>query len=538
MILINSSSSVIMVGNALISKMVIDRAVAKDVRAAVMFAVVLGISMIFNIIISGFGNALTVRVSEKMSNSIQSTLTARLFKTEWLSLNRFHSGDMLTRLTSDISSVVDFWISLVPGTVALSIQIVLAFFALYAFDRNLAMFAFLVGPLTALIGFFMGRKLKAIQHEIQKAESVNRSFIHEVVKNILVVKTFENEDESIQKVRRNQMNKFRLIRKKSNMMIASNIAISGGYVLGYMSAFIWGVVRLSSGMTTFGTFTAFLQLVGQIQGPFNSLSRMVPQVASCLASVERLMEYESLALEDTKPEEQVHESFRSLVANDVSYSYIPSKWVFQKLSFEINRGEIASLVGVSGEGKTTVIRLLLSLIKPNAGTIGVLNEGGEYEALSPSTRYLFAYVPQGNTLFSGTIADNVRIGDGSATDADIEEALRLACAWDFVLEMPDKLQTIIGESGTGLSEGQAQRISIARALIRKTPILLLDEATSALDMETENRVLSNIRGLMPQRTCIAITHRMSVADVSDKVFRISSHGLLTRIKNPSSTEEI
>ena len=523
-ILIQSSLSVTSIGTVIASRRMIDLSVSKNFSKAIFFLIIVAVLYLLNIVSGALVNLISVRLNEKMANSMQRSIITRLYKTEWLPFNKYHSGDILTRLTSDVTNIVNFWVTIFPGILGLVVQLILAFMTLFYFDKTLAVFAFILGPVTIVISFFMGRRLKKMQHKIQTAESRCRSKIQESIQNMLIIKAFNIENKSIKQITENQNEKYNWVVKKSNISILAGITLGSGYWLGYFAAFSWGAYKLSIGLTSFGTFTAFIQLVGQVQGPFSGLSRTLPQFVTSLASVERIMELEALELEnigDSAP--LFSENITKIIINNVSFSYKKEKPMISKVSFNLKVGEIAALIGVSGEGKTTMMRLLLSLIKPDSGDITFLLDTGEKVKLTSETRSCFTYVPQGNTLFSGSIVENLYIGKEDATLEELESALKTACAWDFVQELPEKLNTVIGESGLGLSEGQAQRLTIARALLKQSKILLLDEATSALDLETEKAVLSNIRNLRPKKTCIAITHRLSVIDICDRVFRISEN---------------
>ena len=465
-------------------------------------------------------------MNEKMNNHLQRSIISQLYDAEWLSVNKYHSGDILTRVTSDVGSVVSFFSVVCSGIVAFGVQLMAAFITLFVFDRNLALFTFVLGPISVIASFIYGRKIKKMQHKFQEAESKCRSKIQESIHNMLIIKTFNFEEQSMVQITENQNERYRWAIKKNILSVRTNIILGSGYWAGYFAAFTWGAFKLSKGISSFGTFTAFLQLVGQVQGPFIGLSKLVPQFASSLASVERLMELEELEKESgVESPPFLLQNIQALFVKDISFGYKKERTVLSHLSFSVKAGEISALVGISGEGKTTIMRLLLSLMKPDSGELYLLLSSGEHIKLSHKTRHCFAYVPQGNTLFSGSIRENLLVGNNTAQTNQMEEALRASCAWEFIESLPEKMDTLIGESGMGLSEGQAQRLSIARALLKESSILLLDEATSALDLETEKTVLNNIRIMNPKRTCIAITHRSSVIDICDRVFRISDKKL-------------
>jgi ATP-binding cassette subfamily C protein len=301
--------------------------------------------------------------------------------------------------------------------------------------------------------------------------------------------------------------------------------ISLGYWGSYFLVFCWGSSSLSRGATTFGTLTALLQLTSNIQAPLSGLASSFSQFITSFASVERLMDIENLSLENYKlaPTYSMLENITSasIEFKNINFGYTKNTTILKNISLNISSGEIVAIVGTSGEGKTTFIKLLLSLLDDYKGSIHIISNN-KIINVSPETRNLIAYVPQGNTLFSGSIADNLRNGDPSATEKEIESALKSACAWNFITKLQHKTNTIIGERGVGLSEGQAQRIAIARAFLRKKPILILDEATSALDVNTETQILKSIKNLDYSPTCIIITHRPSALSICNRVFRLEN----------------
>lgn len=515
-------SSVATVSTVIIAKQLIDTAVAGKVSGAIYGMVFFGLLYVANILAGILMSVITIRLSEKMNNKLQQRMLERLYRTEWSALNAYHSGDLLTRLTSDVGSVVGLWVSSIPTLVTFLVQFFYAFFTLLYYDKSLAIVAFILGPISLGISWVLGRRVKKLQHAIQAAESKSRSFISESIQNLLVIKSFEVEKISLRRVISNQNEKYKWVVKKSNLGIASNVILSVGYWVGYVIAFLMGVVKLSQKTATFGTFTAFLQLVGQVQSPFAGFMRTVPAILAAMASVERLMELETLEAEEARPEAAVYRGHNpGLIVENLSFRYTPDKQILKDTTAEMLPGKITALIGVSGEGKTTLMRLLLALLRPEAGELQIV-DGAERKILSTGTRGYFTYVPQGNTLFSGTIADNLMIGNQQAGTEEIERALKAACAWEFVQEFRDGIHTVVGEGGFGLSEGQAQRLCIARALMKPSPILLLDEVTSALDMETEKKIFSNIREFEPKRTCIVITHRLSVLSSCDSVYRLES----------------
>lgn len=530
-VLLSAVLSLTGAAQAIVSKQLIDHAVRGGMRQSAGFGVLFALIMGLQLTISSLLTLRTVKLKEAMNNDLQRGFMDRLYRTEWNAAYKYHSGDLLTHLTSDVTSVTEGLITTFPSIVSLVVQFSAAFLTLLYFDKTLALFAFLLGPVSVVISWFIGRKLKRMQHQIQAAESRYRSLLHESVQNLLIIKTFEHEKDSLKEVQASQQNRLFWVLKRTRFNVAADLTMGAGYRLGFFLAFIWGAYRISSGAASFGMFTAFLQLVGQIQGPLEGLARTFPILVAMITSAERLIVFQRLEPELKRDSLPVPpDGIAGLRLTNVAYNYERNKPILTDVSLDVRPGELIALIGTSGEGKTTLLRLLLALIRPERGEIRITGSRHDEMALSPDTRSFFSYVPQGNTLFSGTIADNIRIGLPEASDEDVHRALGAACAKGFVDRLPQGIHTAVGEHGSGLSEGQAQRIAIARALLRPSPILLLDEATSALDMDTEWAVLQNIRNFHPRRTCIAITHRLSVFDVCDQIYRLSDGRLYKQEK--------
>lgn len=506
----------------------IDKSIEEGFVNAAIYIFLFAFIMIAQVFLSAYLTIRTTKFKEPLSYKLQTNFLDRLYKTEWSTLHKYQNGDIQTRLTSDVNNVVDLWCTTVPSMISLFVQLVTAFITLWYFDKSLALFAFLLGPVTILVSWFIGRKLKRYQHHIQTAESQYRSYLTESVHHTLIVKTFEYEQENLKKVTMLQQNKFFWVLKRQMYAVATGVSMGIGYRIGFFLAFGVGAYKLSLGTTSFGTFTAFLQLVGQIQAPMEGLSRSLPLVVAAAASAERLKEFEALALEAEKTTvaSTTLPAIHSITLDRIRFSYEENIPVLKDVTLNVKHGDIIAIIGTSGEGKTTLLRLLLTLIQPESGELYIVDDDEKKLTLSANTRSYFSYVPQGNTLLSGTIADNIRMGYTSATDDQLIEVSKQACAWDFINKLPNGLQTRIGEGGHGLSEGQSQRIAIARALLRPAPILLLDEATSALDLNTEWKVIESLKNMSPLKTCIIITHRLSVIDICDSIYEIKDGQLI------------
>lgn len=510
---------------AIASKNLIDSAVNDELSKAGLFiALFVGI-ILFNQAARAFLSVFTTRTLEKYSNTLRQRIFSKLINIEWAQVSRYHSGDLLTRLTSDISSVTSGSISILPQIIALGVQLIAAFVTLMTYEPSLAVLAFILAPFTVIIARFYAKKMNRMHIKIQETESSYRSQMQEYLQNLMIIKTFNLEEQSKERVGELQKERLHWVTERSKTGVMANIIMSLGYWIGYGLAFGWGIIKLANKTASFGTMTAFLQLVNQIQNPFMGLSRTLPQIIAALASAGRLIELEELNTEKSDFQIETPDS-AGISFDNVSFRYEKDEQILDAISMKAMPGEIIAIVGTSGEGKTTMIRLLLALLKPDAGNITCFDTKGREYNISCSTRNWFTYVPQGNTLFSGSIADNLRSGEPGASEDDMKAVLRAVCALDFVEKLPNGIDTVIGEKAYGLSEGQAQRIGIARALLRKAPVIILDEATSALDIELEEKVLQNIRDMRPVRTCIMITHRRTALSTCNSVYRLKEGSMV------------
>jgi len=537
-VLIGSILSLINVGRSLITKSLIDAATQNNSNQIMKWIVILGILLLVNILLNSTNTITSTYVFENIRNKIQDKLYNHIIHSTWMEHNKYHSVEFLTRITNDVNTITSMITNTIPGIISLLVMLISSFFALLSISPMMSLVSISIFPILILLSKLYGRKLHYFYIELQKKETLYNKFLQESFNNILIVKSFCLENNRLSDFKKIQTEKLNLSMTKSYFSAISNGFLALSSILGYFVVFIWGTISLSlDGMSAFGDMTAMSQLFSNIQAPIYGLSSSFPQLVSALSAADRLIEIETMTLEksthnteiDTKNVkssiEYTYNEIATTLNNEIyfeniSFGYIPAVPILKNISFSINCEETIALVGPSGEGKTTLIRLLLCLIYPNSGNIYI-----DGQNLNINHRKLISYVPQGNTLFSGSIWENLNFGNPDATETQILEALKMSSALDFVNSLPNKLDTLIGEKGLGLSEGQAQRLTIARAFLRKKPILIFDEATSSLDSKTELNILNEIKNLVPKPICIIITHRPSALSICDKIYKLENNNL-------------
>lgn len=452
----------------------------------------------------------------RAQNKIQHDLYARLLGSGWRELRAYHTGNLLNRLETDVYTVITLLTENFPSFFTTIVKFLGAFLFLFWMDKTLALIVVVIVPFFVLCSKLYMRKLRRLTHIIRDNDSKIQSLLQESLQHVVVIKTLGRQRTMLDRLASLQNLLYRETLRKTKYSTVSSTVINAGFIAGYMLTFTWGTISLQRGLITYGALIAFIQLVGQIQGPARQLARYVPLFISAFTATERLMELENIHHEASKGDRLLSGRV-GLRLEHLTFAYEKgSKKIFDNFSYDFPPQSITAILGETGSGKTTLVRLLLNLIRAQAGSLYLYDAQGLRLEASPDTRCNFAYVPQGNTLLSGTIKENLLLGRPDATDEELHEALRLAAA-DFISELPNGIESICGEGGTGLSEGQAQRIAIARALLRRAPFLLLDEATSALDTETERRVLQNIVGTFEGRTVIVVTHRPEVLQYCTQV---------------------
>lgn len=453
----------------------------------------------------------------KAQNRMQQKLLDRILRSEWKGKESHHSGDVLNRLEIDVANVVNFLTEIIPNSLSTLALFLGAFFYLFAMDWRLAIVIVIMIPIFVVFSKIYMRQMRHLTSEVRNSDSKVQSILQETIQHRMLIKTLEGDSEAVNRLEGTQSVLRNNIVRRTKFSVFSYLVLNLGFSIGYLIAFGWAAIRLSAGTLTFGGMTAFLQLVNRIQSPARQLTRLVPSFVSVFTAAERLMELEEDPLEE-QGDSIVMDSPCGVRFKNVTFAYEDSEDnVIEHLNYDFYPGSCTAILGETGSGKTTLVRIILALLKPMNGMVEIYNKL-ENKQLSPLLRTNFVYVPQGNTLMSGTIRDNLRLGKITATDEEMEKALKQSCA-EFVFDLPNGLKTECTEQGGGLSEGQAQRISIARALLRNRSIMLFDEATSALDPETERQLLKNLLE-KHDKTIIFITHRPAVVEYCDQTLTI------------------
>ena len=458
----------------------------------------------------------------KAQNRMQQRMLDRILRSEWRGKEKRHSGDVLNRLEFDVNNVVNFLTETVPNTLSVLALFIGSFCYLFSMDPWLAAIIVFMLPVFILSSKVYVGHMRKLTRQVRNSDSKVQSVLQETIQHRMLIKTMEKDEAMVDRLEGMQSELRHNVVKRTKFSVFSNLILNFGFALGYLIAFLWSALRMSAGTLTFGGMTAFLQLVAKIQGPARNLTKLVPAFVSVFTAAERLMELEENPLEEQGEPIYLNktEGGVGIKFSNVTYAYDDGKRnVIDNLTFDFKPNSCTAILGETGAGKTTIVRLILALLRPVKGNVTIYNKVEEKD-ISPRTRCNLVYVPQGNTLLSGSIRDNLRMGRMNATDEEMYAALDRACA-GFVKELPDGLATNCAEAGGGLSEGQAQRIAIARALLREGSVMIFDEATSALDPETERTLLKNLLG-EHSHTIIFITHRPAVVDYCDNVLRIGN----------------
>ena len=489
----------------------------------IMVSIMVG-SSVFGLVFGSLISRITAKLNIDINNDIQADIFDKIIDADYMAINQYTNGDVLNRFTSDIGTVSSNAISWLPSIVIALYQFFASFFVILHYDTTMAWIAFASAPFILLVSRFVIKKQREYGKKMREMSSEVMTFEVETFYNFDTIKSFGIADQYSGKLRWWQR-KFRDISLDFNLFsIKTNIYMSIVGMMVQFLAFFYCLYLLWTHAITYGTMTLFMQQRSALSGSFKSVLSIIPSFLTSSISAHRIRELVELKKEAHIPASNELDAFAAdgftVKMRKAHFAYVENKHVITNSEFIAHPGEIVALVGPSGEGKTTLIRLILGLIYPQSGETVIQASNGQEIPMNADTRHLFAYVPQGNTILSGTIAENMRMAKENATDEEIVEALKMACAWEFVEKLPDTFNQKIGEKGRGFSEGQTQRITIARAILRDAPILLLDEATSALDVATERKVLKNIIQQRPNKTCIVTTHRPTVLNMCQRVYRV------------------
>ena len=518
-------STVMSLISSVASKELINIVTGIQTNRALEMAVLMVSMSLFSLLFNQAMSRITLKINIRIQNEIQADIFDKIIEVNWLDLSRYHGGDLLNRFSSDVGTVANSAIGWVPNLIINFFSFIATLCLILYYDPTMLFLTLANMPIMLLSSKVMMSRLRKYDMKVKEMNSEMMAFETETFSNIDSIKSFSLVHLFSDRLKGFQK-RFKDVSLEYNWFsIKYNTIISLLGMVVSFSFYGWAVYRLWSGAINYGEMTLFLQQSGRLSSTFSALVSIIPSTISATISAKRLMEIiflpkEPLDIKTSEYLDRIQDEGFSLELEDVYFSYIQNKNVLVSSDLKANPGEIVALVGPSGEGKTTMIRLFLGLITPNQGNAYLIDYQGKKYHLDASTRSLFAYVPQGNTIFSGTIAENLRMVKEDASDEEIIKALKSACAYEFVSRLEGGINAKIGAWGQGLSEGQCQRIAIARALLREAPILLLDEATSALDVSTERKVLNNIMINHPNKTCIVTTHRPSVLNMCQRVYRV------------------
>ena len=492
-------------------------------KAGMIFGVMAG-SFAVSLILNGGISRIMVKLNTNISNDIRADLFEQILDVSWLELSKYQNGDMLSRFNQDIETVGSNAVSWLPAVVIAFYHFLATFLVLFYYDKVMAGIALGSAPFVVLMSQFMMKKQRDCQKKVREMSSRMMTFEAETFYNMDMIKSLgiSLHCSTCLKKLQEQYKKITLDYNLFSIKTKAVLSVLGMAV--QFTAFGYCLFRLWTHAITYGTMTLFLQQRNSLSGAFQNLVSIIPSFLNSSVSAHRLRELTELPKEIHSIQNQkdlfLTKGGLEVRLENVTFSYTKGKQVFRESDFCACPGEIVALVGTSGEGKTTLLRLILGLIEPDTGKAILKAQDGTEQKLNADTRVCFSYVPQGNTLLAGSIAENLSIAKEGASREEMKTALEMACAWEFVKKLPEGLETKLGERGKGLSEGQSQRIAIARALLRDAPVILLDEATSALDEETEKKLLKNILEKAPEKTCIVTTHRPGVLRLCRKVYRV------------------
>ena len=519
-------SSTMSIGTSYVGRILINIVVGQQREKLWILIIAMIGTLILSLVFSSASSYINARISIYVNNDMQAGIFERIMDARWKELSSYPSGDLLNRFNGDVGTIASNAISWIPNLIVNIYTFIVTLVVLWRMDFGMALIAFISAPFLLGLSRFIMRRMKEYRKRVLELNSQMMSFEVETFYNFEMIKSFGIFGYYSKKLKGWQQKYKKLNLDYNKFQIKSNILLTLVSTVVSTAAFAYCLYRLWTGQIMYGDMTFFLQQRSALSSRFNSLVGTIPGMINSAVSAHRVRELMDLPREEHDPDRVTYLEERTgkgikVHVNDVTFGYDEHANVYEHSNLQVASSEMVALMAESGGGKTTLIRLLLGMLEPDSGKVTLQSGSGEEFPVNSDLRKFFAYVPQGNTMFSGTIAENMRMVNEEATDEDVINALKTACAWDFVEQLPEGINSTLGERGRGLSEGQAQRISIARALLRNAPILLLDEATSALDRETEERVLNNIMSSHPDRLIILSTHRPAALRLCNHIYKIS-----------------
>lgn len=509
------------------SKYLIDIITGYQTEKLGLMILIVVVSSVTSLVFTNLVKRYSAKLSVGISNDIQADIYDKIMDARWSDIIKYRNGDILNRFNSDVGTVSGNAISWLPSVIIAVYKFIATFFVIWHYDRIMALLSFLSAPVMLLMSRFLISRQREYSRRVREVSSEMMTFETESLYNMDTIKSFGIMDLFGQKLRMIQ-NRYKELSLDYNLF-SIKVSIFSSVLKMFVQyiAFGYCLFRLWSHQITYGTMTLFLEQRASLSSAFSSVAGIIPGFLNSSVSAHRIRELVQLPREIHRDTEgrvahMLADGNLSLCMEDIGCSYVPERQVISHSYMHVSPGEIAALVGPSGDGKTTLLRLMLGMIQPDYGRVFLTASDGTAIEMDADSRLLFTYVPQGNTIMSGTIAENMHIVNAEATDEEIIEALKISCAWEFVRDLPDTIHSHLGERGRGLSEGQAQRLAIARAMLRNAPVLLLDEATSALDARTEGQVLKNIRKYCPEKTCIVTTHHAGVLNLCTRIYRVQN----------------
>lgn len=527
-ILIGLLTTVLSIVSAVLTKRLINHIIWKDGWEVLENGILVVLFSLFSIVFSAISSRYSAKINLRVSNELRAEVFSVFMNTDWQALQQFHSGDLLNRINTDVNNVAGSVLGWIPTLIVKTAQFFASLIVILYYDPTMALFTLLSAPVSLLIAKPFVRKLRRFSGEMRAVSSEMMSFNEEAFQNAQPIKAFNLVDSFRSKLDRVQSIYYDTAMEYNRVSVINTALLS---TIGRTASYLclgWGAFRLWDNAIDFGTMVLFIQVAGYLASALSALFKLVPTTIDCTVSAQRIMSIFDLPREPAEDEaavEAIRNTDFSLRMEDVTFSYHERAATLEGVDLEVAPRQIVAIVGPSGSGKTTLFRILLGLLRPDSGS-ATLTDGSASVPVSPATRGLFAYVPQDNVIFSGTVADTLRLVRPEASDEEIYAALRVACAEDFVRELPEGINSVMSERGSTLSVGQSQRLAIARAVLADAPIMLLDEVTSALDLQTEEQVLKNIAAL-PNKTCIIATHRPSVLSLCDHIYKIQDKRLIS-----------